>query len=169
MSTKLPYLDCVLQEVLRMNILGPALDRVCSKSDGYSLEPYSDFIIPPGMTVFVPSYALVHDEKYFSTPWTFNPDRFSENSSKISFPFGCGPRTCLGERLALIILKTAIIKVLKDFRVSKSEKTPEKLTINYRAYMLQYNEDLIVDFIKDQLVQPFTLENEFVNTKIKSR
>jgi cytochrome P450 len=157
-ASKLPYLDRVIQEVMRMNILGPALDRLCSKKDGYSLEPYSDFVIPPGMAVFIPSYAIMHDEKYFNNPWSFNPDRSSNDiSSSLNFSFGCGPRSCIGERMALMVLKTAIINVLKDFRVAMNENTPDKLTINNRAYMLQYNENLTVDFIKDPVLIQFCI------------
>lgn len=150
-TSALPYLDKVVSEALRVNILGPVFDRVCKKPDGYSLEPYSNFKIPFGMSVFAPSYALVHDEKYFEDPFTFNPDRVVENFPLGGLGFGYGARICIGERFALLNLKTAILQVLTDFKVAKSENTPEKLTISRRSFILQYNEKLLVKFIEDPL------------------
>jgi cytochrome P450 family 3 subfamily A len=103
--------------------------------------------VPQGMPVIIPLYGFAHDEKYFDEPFTFNPDRKIQHGK--SLPFGIGARVCFGERIALIILKTAVIKLLKDFRVEINEKTPEKLTIGKKAFILQYNENLNVTFVKD--------------------
>jgi cytochrome P450 len=151
-TTKLPYLNRVIMETLRMHIVGPFVDRVCVDPEGYSLEPYSDFRIPQGMLVLFPIYLMAFDETYFDDPWTFNPDRFKDKSCHgFSLPFGIGPRNCIGERLALLMLKVAVMHVLKDFKVAMNDKTPKQLTFRKTAFLLQYNELLYVDFVKDSL------------------
>lgn len=136
-TSQLPYLDKVVNEALRVIIMGPAFDRVCLKSDGYSLEPFSNFKIPFGISVFAPSYALVHDEKYFDHPFTFNPYRVVKDFPSEGLGFEIGARSCIGEKFSIIVLKTAVLRVLKNFKVSKCENTPENLTVNRRAFILQ--------------------------------
>lgn len=96
-----PYLHQVFQEVLRIYPVLPLLDRECTNPNGYSLKPYSDFVIPYKMPIFIPIYGIQRDEKYFEDPLKFDPERFSpENIHKTStfthLPFGAGNRSCIG-------------------------------------------------------------------------
>jgi len=96
-----PYLHQIFVEVLRIYPVLPFLDRECTNPNGYSLKPYSDFVIPYKMPIFIPIYGIQRDEKYFEDPLKFDPERFStENIHKIStftnLPFGTGNRSCIG-------------------------------------------------------------------------
>jgi cytochrome P450 len=118
------------------------------------LQPFSDFKIPYGMPVLIPIYPLGYDEKYFTEPWKFNPDRFEDTSSIPScahIPFGTGPRSCIGERLGLIEVKMAIVKILREFRVEMNEKTPREVKLMKEAIVISPDKPLIVDFVKDPL------------------
>jgi len=69
-------------------------DRGCVKD--YKV-PGTEFVIKKGEGVIIPILGLHHDEKYWSEPKKFIPERFSpENKSKINqyafMPFGHGPR-----------------------------------------------------------------------------
>lgn len=133
-----------------MHMTAAFVDRVCNKVDGYSLEPYSSFKIPQGMTIMLPLHGLARDEEYLDDPWIFNPDRFEANiPTHAALPFGIGPRSCPGERFAMIILKAALVNVLKNFRIEMNEKTPKVLKINKRASILRYEDTLTVDFVRD--------------------
>lgn len=58
------YLGQFIKEVIRKYSSLPVLDRICSPPEGetgYSLEPYSDFRIPPGMPIFIPLSAIQLD------------------------------------------------------------------------------------------------------------
>lgn len=51
-----------------------------------------------GMSVAVPVYSISRDPQYFREPTEFDPSRFYETPLPPSFfPFGIGPRACLGE------------------------------------------------------------------------
>lgn len=155
LPSKLPFLHQVLCETMRLYTGLSVIDRQCMKIDGYSLEPYSHFKIPLGMPIWVPIHAIAKDEKYFPQPLTFDPNRFNnaDNLPRCSFlfPFGAGPKQCIGQRLALIQVKTAIVSVLKEFRIEMNAHTPREFKLKKDAFLIESDERLVVDFIKDPL------------------
>lgn len=65
------------------------------------------YTIPSGSVIIISQYLLHHNIRYFSDPEKFIPDRWSQNFKtsipRFSyFPFGVGPRSCIGEPLAWI-------------------------------------------------------------------
>lgn len=80
----------------------PFLDRICVED--YKI-PDSEVVIEKGTQIFIPLYNGLHyDEKYFSNPTKFDPERFTEESIKTRhpfslLPFGEGPRSCLGDHI----------------------------------------------------------------------
>lgn len=66
--------------------------------------------------------------KCFSLNACFSFFRFSkENKQSINpytyLPFGVGPRSCLGTRFALVMVKLALVKVLQNYIFSICEET----------------------------------------------
>lgn len=57
-------------------------------------------MIEKGIPVYIPVFGLHYDEKHFPEPEKYIPERFLENvniDKLIHFPFGYGPRMCIGE------------------------------------------------------------------------
>jgi len=86
-----------------------------------------DIQIPPGVLLFVPIILIHHDpEIWGDDAKEFNPDRFSEGVSKSTknklclFPFGSGPRTCIGQNFAFLETKVALTLILQSFKVQLS-------------------------------------------------
>ena len=155
-STEMPYLHQIVHETLRIYPILPVLDRQCVNPDGYSLEPFSDFKIPYGMPVYIPYYAIQRDEKYFPDPLKFDPERFSPaNIGNIkpftNFPFGVGPRICIGERFGLMQVKTGLVKILKDFRIETTVNTPKTIVLEKKSMVIHSDKGLFVNFIRDPL------------------
>lgn len=86
--------------------------------------------MPAGFPVYIPTYALHYDEKYFPNAYQFDPERFrceSDIPKACFLPFGLGPRNCLAKRLAYMVMKIGIINVLRQFSIEKCDRTPENI------------------------------------------
>ncbi|KAK9885354.1 hypothetical protein WA026_010851 [Henosepilachna vigintioctopunctata] len=126
----LTYLDMVLSETLRKWPSFIRTDRVCSRS--YTIEPETPdetaVHINKGDIIWIPIFAIHHDEKYWPNPEKFDPDRFSaENKMKIVpgtyIPFGIGPRTCIATRFVIQEIKILLYEIISTFEIVVTEKT----------------------------------------------
>ncbi|TRY80861.1 hypothetical protein TCAL_07803 [Tigriopus californicus] len=122
------YLDKVVHETLRLYPL-TLIERLCVKD--YKV-PDTDFVIPKGMLVQIPSPAIMKDPQYFDNPKEFNPENFSPEAKAKRSPysflaFGQGPRNCVGMRFALLQVKLSMIRLVAHYRVERCAKTVSEL------------------------------------------
>ncbi|XP_050085182.1 probable cytochrome P450 6a14 [Anopheles aquasalis] len=132
------YLDQVINETLRKY---PPLESVnrCPVRD-YTI-PGTNHVIPRGVLVSVPIYAIHHDPEYYPDPERFDPDRFTEEAVKnrvpyTYLPFGEGPRICIGLRFGMMQVKVGLITMLRDFRFHPSSQTPDRITFDKNILIL---------------------------------
>ncbi|XP_058791873.1 cytochrome P450 6k1-like [Phymastichus coffea] len=119
---EMTFLDQVVNEALRLYPPLPIVDRVAVRD--YKL-PSSDVIIKKGTPVYISLNGTNRDPKYFDRPNEFIPTRTyseTEDLPSSSFAFGLGPRSCIGQRLGLIITKMALIMILKEYALSNERK-----------------------------------------------
>ncbi|XP_063066734.1 cytochrome P450 3A30-like [Engraulis encrasicolus] len=132
---QMEYLDCVINETLRLYPPAARVDRVCKKT-----VDIRGVLIPKGMVVMAPTFPLQRDPDLWTDPDTFNPERFSkENKDSIDpysfLPFGIGPRNCLGMRFALVSMKLAIVELLQNFTLSTCAETEIPLELDTFGFM----------------------------------
>lgn len=96
----LPYTRMVLSEALRLYPPAYAMER-------QPLEDYRvrDWVIPAGSSVFVSQYIMHRDPRYYFDAERFDPLRWTAEEVArrprfAYFPFGAGPRGCIGEGFA---------------------------------------------------------------------
>lgn len=129
----------------------PAGSLIRKASEDYKI-PNSKHIIPKGMQIIVPAYAIHYDERYWENPKKFNPDRFTPENcenrpNEVFLPFGDGPRNCIGNRFALINVKFAVATIIKNFNV-KVDKTKVQypLKLNPTTVLLEPIGGFLVNF-----------------------
>lgn len=135
---ELKYLECIIKESLRLYPPVPMIGRhleedvMLGKSiislfpNLYSSEFYLSFtdgkLIPAKSNIILITYHAQRDPEFFPDPERFNPERFSfENSSKIDVfayaPFSAGPRNCIGQKFAMLEMKSTVSKMLRHFEL----------------------------------------------------
>ncbi|XP_072734054.1 cytochrome P450 3A12-like isoform X3 [Ciconia boyciana] len=132
---QMEYLDMVVNESLRLYPAGGQIERVCKKT-----VELNGVTIPKGMVVMIPAYVLHRDPGYWPEPEEFRPERFSKESKEsvdpyTFLPFGAGPRNCIGMRLALLIMKMALVVLLQNFSFRTCKETPIPLVLDTKVFM----------------------------------
>lgn len=115
---RLPYLEAVTQETLRLYPIAPDGPRMLARP----LE-VGGFTIPPGACVAV-AHALLHiNPDTYPEPHRFRPERFlGRKFGPFEYaPFGGGHRRCLGAAFATYELKIVLATLLRNFRLSLAE------------------------------------------------
>lgn len=80
--------------------------------------------IPKGTNIVIGVYFMGRDPKIFENPEEFRPERFMEerNSEKQNpyayVPFSAGPRNCIGQKFAMLEMKSIITKLVRNFEIS---------------------------------------------------
>jgi cytochrome P450 family 9 len=95
--------------------------------------------LQPGDGVYFPVTAIHLDPNYYPQPGKFIPERFSHDNRKnikpfSYFPFGLGPRACIGSRFALMETKALFFSVLSNFTIERCSKTEIPLQIKPDAF-----------------------------------
>ena len=123
---KLPYLDAVIKEVLRLRPVIPAVGRRLK-------EPMKlgGFDIPAGELLVPVSFLTHRMPALYPEPEAFKPERFVDVKPDpyAWFPFGGGARRCLGMTFSLHEMKVVLASVLASVRLRKRHPSPAKVSL----------------------------------------
>ncbi|CEL55993.1 O-methylsterigmatocystin oxidoreductase OS=Aspergillus flavus GN=ordA PE=3 SV=2 [Rhizoctonia solani AG-1 IB] len=123
---QLPYTSCLIQEVLRWCPIVPlGIPHATNQED-----LYQGFRIPKGAMIIANIWAMSRDEKTYTNPEVFDPDRFLDPSVPPLPAFGFGRRECPGNHFAESSLFIIVTSLLATFNIitpkdaSGNEVTP---------------------------------------------
>ncbi len=102
---RLPYTRAVLAESMR---LFPPAYLVGRRALTPYAVPGTDYLLPARTVVLLAEYLLHRDARFWDEPERFRPERWTEKGDATTparhrfayFPFGAGPRICIGEHFA---------------------------------------------------------------------
>ncbi|KAG7546545.1 Cytochrome P450 superfamily [Arabidopsis suecica] len=123
---KLPYLQAVMKETLRLHptlpLLVPHRNSETSVVAGYT--------VPKDSKIFINVWAIHRDPKHWDEPNEFRPERFLENSLDFNggdfkyLPFGSGRRICAAINMAerLVLFNIASLLHSFDWKAPQGQK-----------------------------------------------
>lgn len=121
---QLRYTERVVMEAMR---LFPPIWMVSLQAmEDCEIGEYS---IPTGTLVFVSQWVMHRDPRYFDNPEEFNPDRWTDDLTKrlptyAYFPFGGGPRVCIGRSFAMMEAVLVVATIAQKYQLTLVPEHP---------------------------------------------
>ena len=129
----------IIDETLRLYPPVWLFSRKAIQEDRLSHEA-GDVWVPAGADIFLCPYLLHRDERYWSTPDQFRPERFSDEKIKernrhVYYPFSLGSRRCIGEFFSLVDMQLHLGLLSQYIRLRHVPDKPVDIEphINLRA------------------------------------
>lgn len=117
-------LNAVIKESMRLYPPAWISDRVTLNDDSYMT-----FTFPRDTIVILFYYGLHRDPQYWEDPAAFKPSRFqnekgSKEKIKAYYPFGAGPRLCIGNNFAMAEMTLFLQAVVTRFQFNPGGVRP---------------------------------------------
>ncbi len=122
--SQLTYTKQCIEEALRLYPPAYVIDRTAIADDIVQGQSF-----PKDSLILMSIYELHRSSAFWDSPEEFNPDRFNvalkRDNSNYYYPFGAGPRMCVGNNFAMYEMIIAIALIIKKFKISTDLKTVE--------------------------------------------
>ncbi|MFG4001333.1 cytochrome P450 [Flavobacterium aquidurense] len=119
---KMTYTNAVLNESMRLYPPAWITDR-----QNVADDTLASYHIKKGTLIGVSFYELHRNPKYWENPEEFDPERFLGEQKKQSmqyfYPFGAGPRMCIGAGFAIYEMCLTIAQIVKKYVIKSSTDT----------------------------------------------
>jgi len=131
---EMEYTEWVIREAMR---LYPPVYTIFRAPD-HDVE-VGGYTIPEDATIMLPQYAVHRSDRYWEDPETFDPERWSPGRSQdrhrfAYFPFGGGPRHCIGKHLAMLEARLILATTASRYRLHYEEDGPLEMLPTLTAH-----------------------------------
>jgi cytochrome P450 len=116
---RLEYTRMVIDETMRLYPPAWIIGRNALEED--VIDGYR---IPQNINTLIPVYQIHRNPEYWDEPLKFIPERFTKEKLKsyhkfVYFPFGGGPRLCIGNNFALMEMQLLVPMVVQQYQLRK--------------------------------------------------
>jgi cytochrome P450 len=111
---KLRYTEAVVKETMRLYPPAWIVGREAIRDCEIAGNP-----IRPGISVIMSQWVKHRDARHFPDPEQFLPERWTGNLTLpklVYFPFGAGPRICIGSSFAMMEAVLGLATIIQNFR-----------------------------------------------------
>lgn len=146
---QMKYLECCVHETLRKYPVASSVTRKCGEDFAV---PATKLTIPKGAAVYISSFRVHRDPEIFKSPMEFRPERFLASSKGCDapgvpyFPFGSGHHACIGQSLALIVMKTIFCMLLRRFDVELVNDNGREINFVKHQIVLTPSKEILIKF-----------------------
>jgi cytochrome P450 len=121
---RLRYVESVILESMRLYppayVIGREAVADCEVG-GYH--------VPRGLTIMLPQWSVHRDPRYYDDPEKFRPERWLEGLAQrlpryAYFPFGGGPRLCIGNHFAQLETVLVLAVLARHYRFTLADAAP---------------------------------------------
>ena len=105
----------VIEESMRLYPPAYFIDRVNIEED-----TFNDMEFKPGCNLLFSIFEIHRHPDLWDQPNTFLPERFNDGGRQFSaqyFPFGAGPRKCIGNNFAMFEMIIAVSELIKEYKI----------------------------------------------------
>jgi len=131
----------VIEESMRLYPPAYFIDRVNLREDHFNGMTFK-----PGSNLLFSVYEIHRHPNLWEQPELFLPERFSEGGRQFSsqyFPFGAGPRKCIGNNFAMFEMIIAVSELVSKFKIFPDFDTIEitpLITLKPKNAFLRFEE-----------------------------
>lgn len=124
--SSLSYVKQCVEEAMRLYPPAYYIDRMSVEADRLG-----EHTVPKNTMFLLAIYELHRDARFWESPENFKPARFGtldkKELSNYYFPFGAGPRMCVGNNFAIYEMVLTVAQLLKRYKIGA---TLDDVTIN---------------------------------------
>ncbi|MGH9866277.1 MAG: cytochrome P450, partial [Candidatus Acidiferrales bacterium] len=115
---KLRFTEAIIRESLRLYPPAWAMGR--QATEDCTIGGYD---VPRNTTIYMSQWVVHRDPRYFDEPDQFRPERWMDSLQKTLprfayFPFGGGPRVCIGASFAMMEATLLLAAIASRFRIT---------------------------------------------------
>jgi cytochrome P450 len=121
---RLPFTEHVITEAMRLYPPAWAIGR-----EALHACEIGGYRVAAGTTIIMSPWVVHHDARHFENPIEFRPDRWEGDLAQqlpryAYFPFGGGPRVCIGNRFAMMEAMLILVTIVQRFRLTWQRGQP---------------------------------------------
>ena len=130
------YTTQVVEEGMRLYPPAYFIDRVNLEDDEFEGKSFRK-----GSSLLFSMFEVHRHPEYWEKPEKFDPDRFSETKTSNYFPFGAGPRKCIGNNFAMYEMVLTIAELVSGYEILPTKEEIEiqpLITLKPRNAILEF-------------------------------